>query len=109
MGRATRRQTARPRQVEFENALGPSPPWRHHDHPAGKQNGLVDGMRDEDHRLARRQPERLEVDTHLLAGQRIERAERFVHEQKRRAVQESPRDRSPLPHAARQFVRKAVG
>jgi hypothetical protein len=24
-------------------------------------------------------------------------------------VQESPRDRSPLPHAARQFVRKAVG
>jgi hypothetical protein len=51
----------------------------------------------------------LEVDTHLLAGQRIERAERFVHEQKRRAVQESPRDRSPLPHAARQFVRKAVG
>jgi hypothetical protein len=51
----------------------------------------------------------LEVDTHLLAGQRIERAERFVHEQKQRAVQESPRDRGPLPHAARQFVRKAVG
>jgi hypothetical protein len=24
-------------------------------------------------------------------------------------VQESPRDRGPLPHAARQFVRKAVG
>ncbi len=55
------------------------------------------------------EPQRLEVEAHLLARQRIERAERLVHQQQRRVVDQRARDRDALAHAARQLVRIAIG
>ena len=66
-------------------------------------------MRDEQHGLARGEPQRFEVEAHLLARQRVERAERLVHQQQRRVVDQRARDRHALAHAARQLVRIAVG
>ena len=43
---------------------------------------------------------------HLLAGQRIERAERLVHQQDVGLVHQRPADRHALLHAARQFARR---
>ena len=45
----------------------------------------------------------------LLARQRVERAERLVHQQEFGVVGQHARDRHALLHAARQLVRIAVG
>ena len=66
-------------------------------------------MGDEQHRLARRHPKRLEVEAHLLARQRVECAERLVHQQQWRVVDQRPRDGHALAHAAREFVGVAIG
>ena len=89
-------------------SLDPPGPRRHHQHPVGQQHRLVDAVGDEQHRLARRQPQLLEVDPQLLAGQRVERAERLVHQQERRVVDQRAHDRGALLHAARELVRVAV-
>src|SRR5258706_16476121 len=41
-------------------------------------------------------------------GAIVERSERFIEQQPFRIVQECPRDREPLPHAARKFADQAV-
>ena len=51
-----------------------------------------------------RQPQRLEIDAHLLARQRVERAERLIHDQQRRIMDQRAHDRGALAHAARQFA-----
>ena len=55
--------------------------------------------------MALLQPELLEIDPHLLARQRIERAEGLVHHQKRRIVDQRAHDRDALAHAARKLAR----
>ncbi len=55
------------------------------------------------------QPQAFEIDTHLLAGEGVERAERLVHQQQARLQQQRAGDRRALAHAARQFVRIARG
>jgi hypothetical protein len=45
---------------------------------------------------------------HLVAGDRIERAERLVHQQKFGIVHERAADRDALAHPTRQFVRLLV-
>src|SRR5262249_45905579 len=49
------------------------------------------------------EPDPLELDVHLLPGHRVERPEGLVHEEHRRVVDEGPRERDPLLHAARQL------
>ena len=49
-------------------------------------------------------PQALNVHRNLLARQRIERAERLVHQQHARSVHQRAADRHALPHAAGQFV-----
>ena len=90
-------------------SLDAARPRRHHDDAVGEQHRLVDAVRDEHDGLARREPQRLEVDAHLLARQRIERAERLVHQQQRRIVDQRAHDRGALAHAAGQLARIAVG
>ena len=51
----------------------------------------------------------LEIEAHLLARQRIERAEWLVHHQKRRLVHQRAGDGDALLHAAGQFVGPLVG
>jgi hypothetical protein len=81
---------------------------RHDDHAVAQEDRLVDVVRDEEDRrlpvLADQQHELL----HLLAGLRVERAERLVHQQHRRLVGERAGDRHALLHAARQLARIRV-
>ena len=77
---------------------------RHHHDAVGEQDRLVDAVGDEDHGLAGREPQLLEIDAHLFAGQRVERAEGLVHQQQRRVVDQRSRDRGALLHAARKLV-----
>ena len=102
-------EPARARQIDVDDLLDPPGPRRHHHDAVGEQHRLVDAVGDEQHGLARAQPERLEVDAHLLARQRVERAERLVHQQQRRIVDQRAHDRVALAHAARQLARVAVG
>ena len=53
-------------------------------------------------------PDLLEVEHQLVAGERIERAERLVHQELRRVVNERATERDALPHAAGELVRVFV-
>ena len=81
---------------------------RHHDDAVGEQHRLVDRVRDEQHGLAGLHPQLFEIDAHLLARERIERAERLVHQQQRRIVDQRAHDRGALAHAAGELARPAV-
>ena len=51
----------------------------------------------------------LQLDLHLLAQLEVERAERLVEQQHLGPVDQRPGQRDPLPLAARELVRLAVG
>ena len=60
------------------------------------------------HRRARRcQPDALDLETHLLAGEGVERCQGLVHEQDARVAGQRAGDGRPLAHAARQVTRQA--
>ena len=65
-------------------------------------------MGDEHDGLAPLEPDALQLDVHGLAGQRVERAERLVHQEERGIVDERAHERDALLHAARQLPRVAV-
>ena len=65
------------------------------------------GHEDDGHAGAR--PDLQELALQLLARERVERAERLVHQQDVGIVGEHARDRDALLHAARQLARVAVG
>lgn len=54
------------------------------------------------------QPERLEVDAHLLAGQGVERTEGLIHHQKRWVVYQGTDDPGSLLHTAGELMGIAV-
>ena len=54
-------------------------------------------------------PQREQLDVEAFAGQRVERAERLVEQEHRRAQGERPGERDPLAHPARQPVRPGGG
>ena len=80
----------------------------HDEHPIGQEHRLVDAMGDEENRLAILRPDRLKFQIHLVACQRVERAEWFVHEQELRLADQRPVDGDALAHAARKFPREAI-
>jgi hypothetical protein len=57
-------------------------------------------MRDEDHGFAFRIPKLEKLQLQSLAGERIERSERLVHEQHQRVGCQGPCDRNTLAHPA---------
>ena len=61
-------------------------------------------MRDEEHRLAAARADALDVERHLVAGERVQGPEGLIHEQERRVVDERPADGHTLAHAARELV-----
>ena len=65
-------------------------------------------MRDQHHRLAALAPDALEIEIHLLARHGVEGAERLVHQQNARIVDECSTDGRALLHAARQLHRILV-
>ena len=68
-----------------------------------------DSMRDQQHRLAAGLPDALQFQVHPLARQRIQRAERLVHQQDARVAHQRAADAGTLLHAAREFIRIALG
>src|SRR5215510_9367913 len=99
------------RPVERDWNLGLDAPGmrRHHNHPVGEVDRLRHVVRHVDHGLAGLAPDVGEQALHGVAGERIERRERLVHEQDGRVVGERARDRDSLLHAAREVVRVGLG
>jgi hypothetical protein len=74
-------QTARPWQIDIDDFDDASRPRSHHDDAVRQQDGFRDAMRDVQRGLATVHPEPLDVHRNLLARERVERAERLVHQQ----------------------------
>ena len=77
----------------------------HDQHPVGEEHRFENAVGDEEHRLAVGDPDALQLEVHALARQRVERAERLVHQQHARIVNEAPGDADALLHAAGQLGR----
>ena len=70
---------------------------------ARQEHRLIDRMGDQHDGLMRALPDVEQALAHLLAGDGVERAERFVHQQHFGIERQRPRDRDALPHAAGQL------
>ena len=79
-------------------------PRREHDDAVGQHHRLLDVVGDEQHRprLARQRAGQPRL--HVGARDRVERGERLVEAQHRRAGQQRAQERHALAHAARQLV-----
>src|SRR6185295_16684560 len=82
-------------------------PLVNHPNAIGERERFAHVVRDDDHRLAQSILDAVKLTVQLGAGQRIERAERLVHQQDRRVDAKRPRDADPLTLSARQLVRPA--
>ena len=98
----------RPRKLDADFVHDLAGARAHHQDAIRKSDRLLDAVRDEQHRRAPAQPQRLEIRAHLQARQRIERAERLVHEQQRRIVHQRSDQRHALAHAAGELTRILV-
>ena len=78
---------------------------RHHDHPVRQIHGLGDVVGHVHHGLSGFAPHVGQQPLHVVAGERIERGERLVHQQHGRIVGKRTGDRDALLHAAREMVR----
>ena len=77
---------------------------REHVHAVAEVDGLFDRMRHEKHRRLRFLPEIDQQFLHVQPRRRIQRPERFVHEDDARRQNQRARDRHALPHAAGQLA-----
>lgn len=100
--------SARPRQIDVEDILDRARAARHDDHPIGKRNCLVEVMGDEQDRGAQLLPELQQLVLHDGLGLHVERAERLVHQENPRIVDEGRSHCHALAHTAGQLVRVAV-
>ena len=84
------------------------PAGQQHD-PVGEAGGLPDVVGDEQDGQLALGPDPLQLVVEHVAGHRVERAERLVHQQDRCVQCERAGQGDPLPHAAGQLVRALVG
>ena len=84
-------------------------PPRHHQHAVGEHHRLTDAVRHKQRGLGVLLPQIEQQLVHLVAGDRVERAERLVHQQQLGVIDQRPADRDALAHPARQLVRLFVG
>src|SRR6185295_1480936 len=101
-------ERARVRQLDREVVGHPGRPGGEDDDARAEKDRLGDAVGDEEDRLARFLPDPEQLEVHLLARQRIERAERLVHQHELGIVDERARDRRALLHAAGKLVRTLV-
>src|SRR4051794_39247448 len=92
---------ARARDVDVEDRLDAPGPRAHHDDAVGKEDGLVDLVGNEEHRLAGLAPDLEQLLLHELARLGVERGERLVHEQDLRVGGQRAGEVTALLHAAR--------
>ena len=95
--------TTRPTKAQHDVLDHSARPRAHDEDAIGEEQRLVDIVGDEDRGCRNLAPD---VEQHLLhhaARLRIERAERLVHQEHPRLVDQGPRDLDPLLHASRQL------
>ncbi len=80
----------------------------HHQDAVGQQDRLVDAVGHQHDGLAGAAPDLKQRVLHRFAGQRVKRAERLVHQQQLRVVDQRAADRDALLHAAGQLARVFV-
>ena len=103
------RNVARARQRHTPVADDARARPRRHDHDAvGKRDRLFEIVGDEQHRLAVGVPQFQQQIAHDLAGLRIERPERLVHQQDLGIADQYLREADALALAAREHMRIAV-
>src|SRR5438093_10372704 len=85
-------EAARARQVDRDVRNDPTRPRRHDDDAIRKEDGLVDLVRDEEHRLARRGPDAQELGLHEIPSLSVELCERDVQEADTRSGMEHTGD-----------------
>src|ERR1700677_1488396 len=78
LGESVRPRRARARDVDAYVGNDAARTRRHYEHAVAEEHRFFDAMRYEDHALARAAGEDSEVDRHLLARDRVERAERLI-------------------------------
>src|SRR6266545_4656502 len=103
LGRGTRLE------CDVDDLLDPAGSTGHHRDPLAEVHGLVDAVGDEHDRLAGPLPDAQQLVLQAVAGLRVQRGERLVHQQHVRVESEATGDRDPLLHAAGQLVRVPVG
>src|SRR5215475_9332106 len=103
------RDVARPREIDLDFFNNGCRTPAHDDHPIGQECGLTDTVGHEEYGLAIRLPDARQLHTHFIARDRVQRAERLVHEEYAGVVDESAANRYTLPHAARQLARQMMG
>src|SRR6478752_7134911 len=95
---------ARMRQLDPEIVRHSRWPCGEHNHPGAEKHRLGDAVGHEQDGLFRFFPDAQQLEVHFLARERVERAERLVHQDQLGIVNESARDRRALLHAAGEFV-----
>src|SRR5262245_23926199 len=101
-------ERARMRQLDAEIVGHARRAGGEHDHAGAEKHRLGDAVGDEDDGLLRLLPDAQQLKVHLLARERVERAERLVHQDELGIVNERARDRRALLHAAGELVGVSV-
>src|SRR5579871_1769371 len=96
---------ARARQIDGDALLQTARPAAEHQHAVGEKDRLVDLMGDEQHGLASLLPDAHQLGLHDLAGLRIERGERLVHQENLRIDGERAGKVDALAHATGKLAR----
>src|SRR5215469_7242772 len=86
------------READLETLEDAAGPRRHHHHFGAEINRLLDAVRDEDDGHVGAPPHRMQLLLHLLARQRVERAEGLVHQQHLGIVDEGAHNGEALLH-----------
>jgi hypothetical protein len=100
---------ARARLGDLEAGQQPPRPRGHDQHAVAQEQRLRDAVRHEQHGFAVLHEDRLQFNGEPVAGERVERGERLVHQQQLRVVQQRAGDRHPLLHATGEFGRVVLG
>src|SRR5438552_11085065 len=95
----------RPRQIDAIDALHGPRPRSDDDDAVDERDRLLEIVGHEDHRRARRRPELEQLVLHERARLDIKGAERLVHQEDARLVDERLGERRALAHPARELVR----
>src|SRR6516165_1615703 len=102
------RERARPRQRNFHILPHATGTARKYQDPVRQKDRLVDLMGDEQDGLAPLLPDAHQLRLHDLAGLRIERGERLIHQQNLRVDGERAREIDALAHAAGELARMVM-
>jgi len=105
---AGRIQVARSGKIDIDDFLDSGGTIAHDEDAIGELDGFLDIVRDEEDRFLFALPNAHEIGAHFQAGEKVERAERFVHIDDLRIGGERASDLDALTHSAGKLVRVGV-